>query len=365
MHGGNVHAIQRQTGIQISTLLDFSANINPLGIPNALLEIMKASLEESVHYPDPDYHRLYESMARFFQCDQDRLVIGNGAAHVIHELLTLLQPQKVLLMAPTFSEYRQALEKCDTTIITLSLSSEETFDLSLDQLEKQLQQGINLLILCNPNNPTGRLISISQMKQVLAMCRDHRCRLLVDEAFIDFTTNESIDSLVKETAHWQELMVIRAFTKIFAIPGIRLGAAVLGDVNLASRVRTHLVPWSVNAVAESMADFLNTQEAANYLSRSVALVTAEREWIFSKLQKIAGLKPVPGSANYLLVALDESAPPVEALQQYLLQHGIMIRNCSNYEGLHHHWFRVAVRRREENQKLIDHLNCFLTQNAQN
>lgn len=365
MHGGNVHKIQRQTGIQVSDLLDFSANINPLGIPETLLTAMKASLDKAVHYPDPDYRHLYEALARFFQCDEQRLVIGNGAAQVIHELVALLRPRKALLMAPTFSEYRQALEKTNTLIQTLSLKMENEFDVPIQQLEQQLKQGFDLVVLCNPNNPTGRLIPRDQMKQVLTICHDQGCRLLVDEAFMDFTTSEAADSLVKETADWQRLMVIRAFTKIFAIPGIRLGAAVLGDKQLAAKTRCHMVPWSVNVVAESVGSFLNTPEASRYLAQSVEMVTREREWLFHEMNETPGLKPVLGSANYLLVSLDETMPPVTRLQQYLLQQGIMIRNCSNYEGLNQRWFRVAVKRREENLQLLHHLHGFLTQNAQN
>jgi len=362
MHGGNIHLIHRETGVPLEKLLDFSANINPLGIPGELVQMMIEAMGEIIHYPDPDYHDLYRETARFFGCEREHLFLGNGAASVIHELIGLLKPKTALLPAPTFSEYQRALERCGTEIMHFTLGPSNRFDLPVAELLDQLA-GIDLLVLCNPNNPTGRLIPREDLDKILAECQKQKCHLLVDEAFMDFIFEEEGVSLLSTIDQCTHLTVIRAFTKIFAIPGVRLGAAISGNAGLIRQLRTTSIPWNVNTFAASIQGYLNTREADDFLHATRELVQTERVWLTRELRRFSQLDVIEGRANYLLVLLKPGNGSTEKLRQALITKGIVIRNCSNYKGLGDGWFRTAVKQRSENEVLVNCLREILAETS--
>lgn len=355
MHGGNLKLIQRQMNLDARDLLDFSANINPLGIPDKLMALFSKELPQAIHYPDPDYHDLYHETAQYFSCNEKNLFLGNGAADVMYQWLKKLMPQKAVLTAPTFSEYENVLRRIKTDISYASLHHENQFDVTAQNLEPLLEKGTDLVVLCNPNNPTGRIIPSEEMDKILGLVHHYECQLVVDEAFIDFTEYKETQSLVPRIPVLPNVSVIRSFTKIFAIPGVRLGAVIAGNSSLVAQCKQEAVPWNINVMANVLHKYINTDDAEKYLVESRRQVALEREWLYDQLSALEPFSVVKSVANYLLVHWKDYDRTVTELRDRLLQSGIVIRDCRNFVGLDQHWFRVAVKKRAENEKLIKNI----------
>ena len=359
MHGGNIHLIRRESTLNTNDLSDFSANINPLGVPRELMDFFEASLADVVHYPDPEYHDLYRETALFFKCHPRNLLLGNGAADVIHQWLQKISPRKALLPAPTFSEYEKALRRINTHITYAPLHEENQFDVSAEKLASQIKEGTDLVVLCNPNNPTGRIIPLGEMEEIIALTQRHGCHLMVDEAFMDFVQDGQKNTLIGKIDTLSHVSILRSFTKLFAVPGIRLGAVVSGNTRLIRACKEEAVPWHINTIANALHQYINTDNARVYIENSRGLVTKERDWLYAGLSTTNQFRVVEGAANYLLVHWTDHHRSAMELREGLLPAGIIIRDCSNYVGLDEHWFRVAVKQRKENEGLLQAIMEFL------
>lgn len=344
-HGGNVFALARSLGIAPEELADFSASINPLGPAPGVREAIDASFGRLVHYPDRQAAELRRALAGFHGVDPSSIAVTNGSTELIYLLPRTLPGRRGLVVAPAFSEYARSLERAGWELDHFVLSPADGFDLSLDRLAERLAEGVDLLFLCNPANPTGALLPPATVERVLALCRNAGTFLALDEAFMDFREGESAKRIVTEAGGG---VVLRSMTKFYAIPGLRLGYAI-GSAEMVERLSSLLEPWSVNTLAQaagvaSLADI-------GYREMTVRSCNAERESLYRGLAGLPGLKPYPSAANYLLVELVNgiSAP---ALRDELLRRRIMIRDCTNFTGLDGRFFRVAVKGRSDNGRLL-------------
>ncbi len=346
LHGGNVHRLSRRYGEQ--SWLDFSANINPLGLPSTVRQALIEQLDCLVHYPDPDYVQLRQCLADYSQQPIGHIIQGNGATELIYLYFKALAPKNVLIIAPTFAEYQRAAETAGAQVDFCLLDQQNQFSLSLEQIGNHLmRKHYDVLVVCNPNNPTGQFIEIEQMARLAKLTRANDCRLLVDEAFIEFVDQG-------ETANvaglgLEHVFVIRALTKFFALPGIRLGFAICHDLALAERIAQIREPWSVNGLAE-VAALVAIKDTA-YFAASRQWLSAERDFMMTELAQLPGWVAYPSRANFILCQL----PPIwqaSALREVLLKQGIVIRNASNFHGLDESYIRLAVKSRANNQSLI-------------
>ena len=347
-HGGTVFAIARSLGIRSDELIDFSANINPLGPAPGVLEAVCSSLQRVLHYPDRESFELRQALAGVHRVTSDNLVVANGSTELIYLLPRLLPGARGLIIAPAFSEYARALDRAGWQTEHLILSPDDRFALSLEKLAEKLAEGFDLLFLCNPANPTGAFLPLTMIKEVQRLCRAAGTFLVLDEAFMDFREGESAKGLIAESGGG---IVLRSMTKFFAIPGLRLGYAI-GQVDIIRQCADQLEPWSVNTPAQiagvaSLAD-------AGYRERTVRCVSTERDALAQGLADLPGLAPFPSLANYLLVELRHGFSSAE-LRNRLLEKRILIRDCAKFQGLDGRYFRVAVRTGEENRRLLDAL----------
>lgn len=355
-HGGTVFASARSLGIAPEELLDFSANINPLGPAPGVREAVCSGFEKVLHYPDRESFELRQALAGVHRVTIDNLVVANGSTELIYLLPRLLPGARGLIIAPAFSEYSRALAQAGWQTEHLILSPDDGFALSLGKLAEKLAEGFDLLFLCNPANPTGAILPLSVIREVQRLCRDAGTFLVLDEAFMDFREGESAKGLIAESGGG---IVLRSMTKFFAIPGLRLGYAI-GHVDVIRQCADQLEPWSVNTPAQiagvaSLAD-------AGYRERTVRSVSTERAALAQGLADLPGLAPFPSAANYLLVEMRNGFTAAE-LKSRLLDKRILIRDCSNYRGLDGRYFRVAVRSKEENRRLLDALGEVLQESA--
>jgi threonine-phosphate decarboxylase len=351
-HGGIVFALARSLGIAPEELLDFSANINPLGPAAGVREAVCSSFHRVLHYPDRECFELRRALADFHGLDPANIVVANGSTELIYLLPRFLPGKKGLIIAPAFSEYARALERAGWQTEYLFLSPGDGFSLSIESLDERLAEGFDVLFLCNPGNPTGALLPLAHVERIVDMCRRTGTFLVLDEAFMDFREGESAKGVIARSGG---AIVLRSMTKFYAIPGLRLGYAI-GAEDLIRRSADNLEPWSVNTPAQVAG--ISSLADAGYRERTVRYVSAERDALAAGLAALPGLKPRPSAANFLLVEI-HGGVTAPALRDRLLSHGIIIRDCSNFVGLDGRFFRVAVRTGEENRRLLTTLAVVL------
>lgn len=349
-HGGDIETAKAYYSGEI---LDFSANINPLGMPEGVARAARESIGDAVHYPDPHCRHLRQAIAEKEGIEARNILCGNGAADLIFRLAQALKPNRAVVLAPTFSEYESALRSAGCEVVYHLLRRENDFDVT-DALLGQLTPDIDLLWLCTPNNPSGRLIGDAMMGRILEHCAKMDIFVAVDECFLDLCTQGK--PLTDRIRSFPRLFLLRAFTKSFAMPGLRLGYGLCGDPDLLDRMAASGPPWAVSVPA--LAAGLAALREDDFLESSRAYIAEERQWLTAALRSL-GFWVCEGSANYLLLRSDSPRDLGDAAQA----RGILIRRCSNYVGLDEHDYRVAVRRHEENQRLIQVLAQCLQEKA--
>lgn len=347
-HGGNVFAMARKLGLRPEDLIDFSASINPLGPPPGVTEAVGAACARIVHYPDSEAEGMRAALARYHGIGPENICVTNGSTELIYLLPRLARGARALVVAPPFGEYAKALSREGWTLDYFLLHSHEEFALSLPRLKNTMEEGYGMLFLCNPGNPTGRLLTLAEIREIATLCREAGTFLALDEAFIDFREDESAKGLACADSN---AIILRSMTKFFAIPGLRLGYAI-GSSQVIDRLATLREPWSVNTLAQAagVAALADTDHA----NRTRQYIAAERERLTAGLGAISRLKAFPSAANYLLIEILDG-PDASQLQRLLLEERILIRDCGNFHGLNGRFFRVAVRTTEENERLLDAL----------
>jgi threonine-phosphate decarboxylase len=344
-HGGTVYAAARHLGITPEEVLDFSASINPLGPPEGVRKAVIDAFDRVVHYPDPEATELRESLARHHGLMPGQVCPANGSTELIHLLPRLFPGGRALIVAPPFSEYAAALGKAGWDIHYFLLEPEHGFALSLPDLGNRLADGFDLLVLANPGNPTGALIPFVQIAGLLELCAEAGTVPVIDEAFMDFCEEKSAVSLVVNDGRG---VVLRSLTKFYAVPGLRLGYAVAAT-GVIERLTGQVPPWSVGTLSQAAGVAALADEG--YREQTLRLVAGERAFLTAVMTSISGLRPYPAAANYLLVELTGGVNAA-ALRARLFPRGILIRDCANFIGLTDRFFRVAVRGRKENERLL-------------
>lgn len=332
VHGGDVYRNRVR--------LDFSVNLNPLSVPPEITEAAAAGLAEMRQYPDPVQMRLRESIASYEGVSPDNVICGNGASELIMAVCHAVKPRKALITAPCYAGYERALRAAGAEIEEYPLDAGSDFALN-DELTGALTDDVDIVFIADPNNPNGRLIDEAVMRRITGTCEERGITLVIDECFLPLT-----DRGLATGASGDRALHLRAFTKTFAIPGIRIGYIVSRDRGMLASISEQLPEWNVSRIAE------RTGEAAarvlretGYLTESVKLISREREYLKRELEGMS-IRVFESDTNYLLL---KSRPD---LYGRLLEKGILIRKCANFSGLDDTYFRIAVRTREDNEEFL-------------
>ena len=348
-HGGHLRLLAQQAGRPVEKLIDFSANINPLGPPESFRAVASRALERIVHYPDPDSAELVDALSTAWGVSPQQILVGNGSTEILYALTRSVDVSRAVIPVPSYADYATAAGLAGLDVETVALEETDDFRPDFDRLAQRLQ-GNEVVLLGQPNNPTGLCFDPGKFRKFAA---EHPTSLfVVDEAFVDFVTG--VESLVRDVA--DNVVVLRSLTKFYAMPGLRLGAAVAPEA-LAQTIGRQMMPWSVNTLAQAVGTAALQDEP--YAEATRRFVDEQRKALAAKLSQIPGLHVYPGQANYLLVRLDREDLDAPTLADRLLQDGIAIRVCNNYEGLDHRFFRVAVRDQQENERLVEALRVTL------
>lgn len=348
LHGGNIYRIAREKGIE--NLLDYSANINPLGISEKLKEEVANSWELFERYPDPHYVELKKTLAKHSGVGRERIVVGNGATEIIFLYCKTVNPKKALIVMPTFAEYERALNTVGCQVDYFDLRESEDFKIDVDRLKEELKKDYDLLVVCNPNNPTGKFIKLQKMREIVAAAGETDTRLMIDEAFIEFVEGDYTESVA--TLGEKHVFAVRALTKFFAIPGVRLGFGICNDMELIEKMETHREPWTVNTLAEISAKVLLEDE--EYIERSKKWIEAEKDYMYRGLEKGVKIKPYKTETNFILVKLLGDITSGE-LRDRMIDEGVVIRDASNFPFLGDKFVRLAVKGRETNSQVIERI----------
>lgn len=344
-HGGNMARLERLTGMPARRILDFSANINPLGPPEWLRSVVSSALEGVIHYPDPDCTGLVDAAAERYRASAQEIITGNGSSEIIHLIPRALSCTSALIPVPSYVDYHAAVTTVGLTVRSHYLREEEGFHLDITRLASELRGG-EIVFLGRPNNPTGLVCDGDELRN-LAKSRPDTF-FVIDEAFGEFV--DHMDSLVRDRP--ENTAVLISLTKIFAIPGLRLGIAVASP-EISEAFKRMQPFWSVNTLAQAVGEAALKDEA--YVERSRRYVRDLREKLSADLGTIQGLTVYPGTANFLLIRIDRKDIDAIVLAEKTLRDGVAVRVCDNFEGLDHRFFRVAVRTEPENHRLCDSL----------
>jgi len=334
-HGGDIYGYSQP-------VLDFSANLNPMGFPAGIPQAILDSLAQGEHYPDPFCRQLIQALSHHEQVSPEWIVCGNGAADLIYRFVWAIKPKQALLLAPCFSEYEQALKTVGARSVHYALEADQHFSLT-EQILTALTPDLDCFVLCNPNNPTGLLIEPELLRAILEASAEAGILVILDECFLDLTDRPEPYSGKSLLEQFPNLFLLKAFTKTYAMAVLRLGYGICSDLALLQAVQSCGQPWPVSSIAQAAG--IRALQDSNYLPKSRRLIHTEREFLKEQLCS-RNLLLWDSQANFLFF---QAWPNLE---QELRSHGIMIRSCHNYPGLDPTYYRIAVRPRTENQKLI-------------
>ena len=371
IHGGNIFQFAHEQRIEPYEVVDFSANINPLGPSQRGLDALNAQLRYISHYPDATNDDVLNAIADTYEMDKHQIIVGNGAAELLYAICRLPGYTGAFVPAPGFSEYKEALEASKIPVRDIFYRPWEDDNgkpyfevpyLALETFAAELkgQDGRIIVFLGNPNNPDGTLLDKDHIRTVASMLKDANSLLVIDESFINFVGNDplqdnehSMRSLVNE---FDNIIVVHSFTKFYAVPGLRIGAAFANET-LITQLQQYIPSWSVNTLAQAY-----TKAALNdvdYIKRTKQELNEERAFMYNALDDIEGITVYPPSANFILFQVNQEGITANYINEELKKYNMIVRNCDSYVGLTNHWVRIAIKDHDTNIKLVDKLTNIL------
>lgn len=350
VHGADINSAAELYGLEADKIIDFSSNINPF-IVESMDKIVAAGVENLQKYPDIKYRRLRKNIADYLRVEDSYIIPGNGATEIIYLLMRNLSG-RLAIINPTFSEYRKGAEIAGLSVVDFVMDWKKDFKLDLDEIYRRKDE-FDSIFICNPNNPDG---SVREIKKLLEFAEKEGKLLIVDETFIEFADSEKDRSLVNMVEKSKNLFIIRAVTKFFGIPGIRLGYGISSNRELLQKMYDEKEPWTINSFADSASDFIFKDD--EYIRKSKEYFSKERICMINEINKIDGIKAFNSDANFILVRF-ENRNVLDVKENLLKRAGLLIRDASNFIGLDSSFARVAIKNHEQNTVLVDALRSVL------
>ena len=338
-HGGDVFSYEKYYKGQI---VDYSSNINPLGMPEGLMKELEEYYSAIVSYPDIEYRKLKKSISKYLGCSRKNIVVGNGAVEIIDNFAQLFN--RIIVFLPSFSEYEMRGEVHGKEVVKINLTKD--FKIPIEKLKLTIRKG-DLIFIGNPNNPTGLRLLEKELLDIYKVAREGQGFLFLDEAFFEFCPKDYDSIEIFKKYDYESVAIIRAATKFFALPGLRLGYGCT-SLDIVEEYNEIKLPWSINAMADGAGRYIFN--CKDYIKKSKDYIDSERKFLLNSLLEIEEFKVFPTDTNYILIKLlkwDE-----EFVFQHMLERGFLIRKCSSFEGLDGSYIRIAIKNRENNEKLL-------------
>lgn len=349
-HGANLYDLSSQYGFSKEDIMDFSSNINPFGSSKLAKEYIVNNIDKVSVYPDPEYLELKTSISNYCNCSIDNILLGSGATELISSFIKTINPKKALILSPAYSEYEKELSKIKCNITKYFSKKEYNFTINIDNLIEIINKNnYELIIICNPNNPTGFTFSKNEIEKIL---NNTNSFVMVDETYIEFT-NTSIYSSTSLVDKYDNLFVIRGTSKFFSTPGIRLGYGLISNHKIKYEMNSNLDLWNINIFASMMGEVMFNDN--KFIENTYSLMTKERDYLVNELSKFTDLKIYNSQGNFILCEIKSKSITAKEVREKLIHKRIIIRDCVSFDGLDEYFFRVCILKPEENKLLIDNL----------
>lgn len=350
-HGANLYSLSDKYGFSKEELMDFSSNINPFGTSKLAKNYIIDNIDMVSMYPDPNYSDLKKSISSYCNCFENNIILGSGATELISSFIKALNPKNALLLSPAYSEYESELSKINCNITKYYARYENDFDIcTSDLIDTLKEKDYDLVVICNPNNPTGFTFSSNEIENLL---KSTSAFIMVDETYIEFT-DTNIYSCTSLVDRYDNLFVIRGTSKFFSTPGIRLGYGLIGNENIKNKILSQLDLWNVNIIAAAMGQIMFTD--TEFINQSKEIMLKERDYLNLELNKINNLKIYNSQGNFILCQIKSNKITASLLRDKLLEKKIIIRDCSSFDGLDEYFFRICILKPNQNKLLIKSLN---------
>ena len=353
-HGSDLEKIESIYGIKKEDIISFSANVNPLGVSPLLRSTLSAQIDAITSYPDREYTSLRKCIAEYCHTDYENIIVGNGSTELISLFIQIEHPKKALVIGPTYSEYEREISLGGGTTLYYPLKEEDDFELNVEDFLTHLNESLDLLVICNPNNPTSSCITRKNMRRILDACKQYDIYVMVDETYVEFADNmEEIDS-IPLTNYYNNIVILRGTSKFFAAPGLRLGYAITGNRDLIKAINTRKNPWTINSLAVVAGETMFKDTA--YIEQTRQLIASERNRCYQALQASPDYKVYKPSGNFMLAKITKDEWTSEYLFDKAIRQGMMIRDCSTFPFLDNKYIRFCFMKPEDNARL---LKCLL------
>ena len=348
-HGSDLVKIEQIYGIKNEEITSFSANVNPLGVSPLLRETLANHIDAITTYPDREYTALRKCIASYINTDPENILMGNGSTELISLFIQIQHPKKALIVGPTYSEYEREIALGGGASLYYPLQEEQNFALNITNFIAQLNESIDLVVICNPNNPTSGAISRRTMRKILDACKQNNIYVMVDETYVEFADNYQEITSIPLTAYYNNIFILRGTSKFFAAPGLRLGYAVTGNRDLLKSIHTRKNPWTINSLAVIAGEIMF--QDSSYIAQTRELISQERSRIYQLLSKDSRCKTYPPNANFMLVRLLDNRTSGE-LFDCAIREKMMIRDCSTFPFLDNKYIRFCFMQPQMNDRLI-------------
>lgn len=350
-HGSDLETIEKVYGIKKEDIVSFSANVNPLGISPKLKSTLSDRIDSIMSYPDRDYASLRQKIAEYVHADIEDIIVGNGSTELISLFIQIKHPKKAIIIGPTYSEYEREVSLGGGSTLYYRLKEELNFALDIPTLEKEITPDIDLLIICNPNNPTSSAITRNEMRKILDICKQKGIFVMVDETYVEFASDIQNITSVPLTNYYNNIIILRGISKFFAAPGLRLGYAICGNADFVKEINQRKNPWTINSLAAIAGEIMFMDET--YIKNTRALISEERERICKFLDTCKNAKYFKPTANFILVKILKEEVTSMDIFEAAIRKGFMIRDCSTFPFLNNKFIRFCFMEPEVNDALLD------------
>lgn len=350
-HGSDIEKICSYYHLDRDKIINFAANVNPLGLSALVKEAISTHLYLLSSYPDRNYTSLRETISNYCGIPADFVLPGNGSSELISLLIEEKAPRHTLILGPTYSEYSRELSFSGSTQEYYHLQEGSNFVLDIDDLCRTLRQGYDFLILCNPNNPTSSAVSQQELRRLLAFCRDRNIFVMIDETYIEFVPDIQAFTAVPLTMEFQNLMVLRGVSKFFAAPGLRMGYGISGNNDFLAKMRNKQTPWSLNSLGAFAGELMLRDQ--KYISKTRELILSERKRLFQALSEMPAYQVYPAYANFFLLKIQKEGLTSFQVFENCIKNRLMIRDCSSFQCLDGEYIRFCIMMPEDNDRLLE------------
>lgn len=356
-HGSDLEKIEKVYGIKKENITSFSGNVNPLGISFKLKSTLSSKIDAITGYPDREYTSLRQSISTYCGADFHHIMVGNGSTELISLFIQFIAPQKSLILAPTYSEYEREISLAGGKYDYYFLKEEKDFQLDVHDLISHLTSELDLLVICNPNNPTSSAMTKKELTSILEACRLNNIFCIIDETYVEFASNMEDITAVPLTSIFDNLIVLRGISKFFASPGLRLGYAICSNSKLLKEINERKNPWTINTLASIAGEIMFDDK--EYITSTKHLIDTERTRIYNALLTCKNIKVFKPVANFILVKILKKGITSSDVFEAAIKEGLMIRDCSTFAGLDNTFIRFCFMSPEKNNELLQVLLTLL------